>query len=63
MLNGRKRWIGLGSVADLVVVWARNQRGKPLIVDETWGAHETRAAGYVGTGVELPCCVNCLVSA
>jgi glutaryl-CoA dehydrogenase len=23
-LNGRKRWIGLGSVADLVVVWARN---------------------------------------
>ena len=24
MLNGRKRWIGLGSVADLVVVWARN---------------------------------------
>ena len=24
MLNGRKRWIGLGSVANLVVVWARN---------------------------------------
>jgi glutaryl-CoA dehydrogenase len=24
VLNGRKRWIGLGSVADLVVVWARN---------------------------------------
>ena len=24
MLNGRKRWIGLGTVADLVVVWARN---------------------------------------
>jgi glutaryl-CoA dehydrogenase len=23
-LNGRKRWIGLGSIADLVVVWARN---------------------------------------
>jgi glutaryl-CoA dehydrogenase len=23
-LNGRKRWIGLGTVADLVVVWARN---------------------------------------
>src|SRR6202012_4202111 len=22
VLNGRKRWIGLGSVADLVVVWA-----------------------------------------
>src|SRR5207244_12233675 len=24
VLNGRKRWIGLGSVADRVVVWARN---------------------------------------
>ena len=24
MLNGRKRWIGLGTVADLIVVWARN---------------------------------------
>jgi glutaryl-CoA dehydrogenase len=24
VLNGRKRWIGLGSVADLVIVWARN---------------------------------------
>src|ERR1700753_3125810 len=24
VLTGRKRWIGLGSVADLVVVWARN---------------------------------------
>ena len=24
MPNGAKRWIGPGSVADLVVVWARN---------------------------------------
>jgi len=24
VLNGRKRWIGLGTVADLVIVWARN---------------------------------------
>jgi glutaryl-CoA dehydrogenase len=24
VLNGRKRWIGLGTVADFVVVWARN---------------------------------------
>jgi glutaryl-CoA dehydrogenase len=24
ILNGRKRWIGLGTVADLIVVWARN---------------------------------------
>ncbi len=25
VLNGRKRWIGLGTVADLIVVWARNK--------------------------------------
>jgi glutaryl-CoA dehydrogenase len=24
VLNGRKRWIGLGTIADLVVVWSRN---------------------------------------
>jgi glutaryl-CoA dehydrogenase len=24
VLNGRKRWIGLGTIADLVIVWARN---------------------------------------
>ena len=24
MLTGSKRWIGLGTVADLIVVWARN---------------------------------------
>jgi len=24
VLNGRKRWIGLGTVADLIVVWARS---------------------------------------
>src|SRR5215469_4097619 len=29
LLNGRKRWIGLGTLADLVVVWARStQDGK-----------------------------------
>ena len=27
VLDGRKRWIGLGSVADLVVVWARDEEG------------------------------------
>src|SRR5256884_5842097 len=30
VLNGRKRWIGLGSVADLVVVWARNTEDGPV---------------------------------
>jgi glutaryl-CoA dehydrogenase len=27
VLDGRKRWIGLGSVADLVIVWARDDDG------------------------------------
>ena len=27
-LNGRKRWIGNGSIADLVIVWARDDDGK-----------------------------------
>ncbi len=26
MLSGRKRWIGLGTVADLIIVWARDTR-------------------------------------
>jgi glutaryl-CoA dehydrogenase len=28
VLNGSKRWIGSGSIADVVVVWARNDDGK-----------------------------------
>jgi glutaryl-CoA dehydrogenase len=28
VLNGAKRWIGSGSIADVVVVWARNDEGK-----------------------------------
>ena len=28
VLNGAKRWIGSGSLADVVVVWARNEDGK-----------------------------------
>ena len=28
MLNGAKRWIGNGSLADVVVVWARDEDGK-----------------------------------
>jgi glutaryl-CoA dehydrogenase len=27
VLNGRKRWIGNGSIADLVIVWARDEAG------------------------------------
>ena len=28
VLNGAKRWIGSGSIADVVVVWARNEDGR-----------------------------------
>jgi glutaryl-CoA dehydrogenase len=28
ILNGRKRWIGNGTIADLVIVWARGEDGK-----------------------------------
>ena len=35
----------------------------PDAAGEASGADETGAAGYVGTGAELPSCVNCLVSA
>ena len=28
VLNGAKRWIGAGSIADVVVVWARNEEGR-----------------------------------
>jgi glutaryl-CoA dehydrogenase len=28
VINGRKRWIGNGTIADVVVVWARNDEGK-----------------------------------
>jgi glutaryl-CoA dehydrogenase len=42
VLNGRKRWIGLGMVADLIVVWARDTR------DGQVGAFvvERRSPGY-----------------
>ena len=40
VLNGAKRWIGSGSVADVVVVWARNEDGRVngfLVEKETPG--------------------------
>jgi glutaryl-CoA dehydrogenase len=39
VLDGRKRWIGLGSVADIVVVWARDDDGHvgAFVVDHPEG--------------------------
>ena len=52
VLNGRKRWIGLGSVADLVVVWARNTEDGQVngfVVEK--GAPGYQATGHRGEGV------------
>jgi glutaryl-CoA dehydrogenase len=48
LLNGRKRWIGLGTLADLVVVWARSTE------DGQVGAYvvERGTPGYTATVIE-----------
>jgi glutaryl-CoA dehydrogenase len=48
LLNGRKRWIGLGTLADLVVVWARSTE------DGQVGAFvvERETPGYTATVIE-----------
>jgi glutaryl-CoA dehydrogenase len=48
LISGRKRWIGLGTVADVVVVWARDAKDdcvKGFLV-------EPPAAGYDATVIE-----------
>ncbi len=48
ILNGRKRWIGLGTLADLIVVWARdtgNGQVGGFVV-------ERGSAGYQATAIE-----------
>ena len=49
ILNGAKRWIGLGTVADLIVVWARDtatgQVGAFVVERRTPGYHATVIEG------------------
>ncbi|HEY5822183.1 MAG TPA: acyl-CoA dehydrogenase family protein [Propionibacteriaceae bacterium] len=47
VLHGEKRWIGNGTVADVVVVWARDDNGKvgAFVVDHVDGA-ENPLPGY-----------------
>ncbi len=47
LLHGEKRWIGNGTVADVVVVWARDDHGKvgAFVVDHPDGADHP-VAGY-----------------
>jgi glutaryl-CoA dehydrogenase len=48
VLNGRKRWIGLGTVADLVIVWARStDDGKvgAYVVEQPASGYEAKVIG------------------
>ena len=49
VLNGAKRWIGLGSVADYIVVWARDEGGDVggFVVDRSAGEVEGYAARVI----------------
>jgi glutaryl-CoA dehydrogenase len=52
VLNGHKRWIGLGSVADIVVIWARDvedDRVKGFVMERTGPDYP---AGYRPTVIE-----------
>ncbi|WP_336716627.1 acyl-CoA dehydrogenase family protein [Arthrobacter sp. USHLN218] len=51
ILSGAKRWIGLGHVADLVIVWARDvedAKVKAFVVEKKDGAYP---AGYHGEAI------------
>jgi glutaryl-CoA dehydrogenase len=48
VLNGRKRWIGLGTLADLVVVWARNTEDgqvNAFVVEKGTPGYQARVIG------------------
>jgi glutaryl-CoA dehydrogenase len=52
VLDGRKRWIGLGSVADIVVVWARDDHGDvgAFVVEHPDGAKVDGFSASIITG-------------
>ncbi|MCG2624481.1 acyl-CoA dehydrogenase family protein [Arthrobacter sp. I2-34] len=53
ILNGTKRWIGLGHVADLVIVWARDVEDgkvKAFVVEKKDGAYPEGYHGEAITG-------------
>jgi glutaryl-CoA dehydrogenase len=51
VLEGEKRWIGLGSIADVVVVWARDDNGDvgAFIIDHSGPGPEQHTAGYTAS--------------
>ncbi|HTX25929.1 MAG TPA: acyl-CoA dehydrogenase family protein, partial [Streptosporangiaceae bacterium] len=51
VLNGRKRWIGLGTVADLIVVWAQRRRRAGQRLRRGAGVAGLPGEGHRGEGV------------
>jgi glutaryl-CoA dehydrogenase len=52
VLNGRKRWIGNGSIADVVVVWARDvedQQVKGFLVERGTAGYDAQVIGGKGS--------------
>jgi glutaryl-CoA dehydrogenase len=57
VLNGRKRWIGLASVADVAVVWARTEDGVRgfLVPGDTVGFRAEPIAGKLSMRASIQC--------
>jgi glutaryl-CoA dehydrogenase len=51
VLDGEKRWIGLGTIADVVVVWARDDNGDvgAFVIDHSGPGPEQHTAGYTAS--------------
>jgi glutaryl-CoA dehydrogenase len=47
VINGKKRWIGLGTIADVAIVWAKDEEGvvRGFVVP-------TNTPGYKATAIE-----------
>src|SRR3712207_9063209 len=50
VLDGQKKWIGNGSIADLVLIWARGEDGAVggYIVDKGTPGYEARVMTEIG---------------
>src|SRR4051794_30205082 len=50
LLNGQKKWIGNGSIADYVIIWARGEDGAVGGDRGETGGRGGKPAGYEGPG-------------
>ncbi|MCU1439690.1 MAG: acyl-CoA dehydrogenase [Rhodoglobus sp.] len=57
VLDGRKRWIGLASIADVAVIWARTEEGIRgfLVPTATEGFHAQDIAGKLSLRASIQC--------